>query len=54
MTPEFIDQYVPSAAKQALLLDLKQPRVELIGLLGAEGALHIFDKTHSNWLSCLK
>ena len=33
LTREFVDLNVPSADKKALLLDLKQPRVELLGLV---------------------
>ena len=51
---EYVDLHVPSADKKALLLDLKQPRVELLGLVNSGGDLHIFDKTHLNWVSCVE
>ena len=44
LTAEFVRGHVGDAAKRAVLLDLKQPRSQLLALHGYKG-LHIFDKT---------
>ena len=54
LTPKFVCKNVLSAKKRAILLDLKRPRIELLGVVSNYGNLHLFDKTHCAWLSFIK
>ena len=53
LTEDFVRKHVSDEKKQAILLDKKQPHSDLLAIHGKAGALHIFDKTHGMWLTCL-
>ena len=50
MTADFVRKHVRDEKKQAVLLDMKQPRSDLLALVDRFGQLNIFDKTHRMWI----